>query len=133
MSLLPTSKVSRPNAPFKDPDFSVQVQFDLIMSFVCGICAESEVGTPPLSCCGIKYCQWCCIKTYERCHVCKKDELNQPICCDICGTVGNGFTIQMCGKPDGTCDMFVCAECTKSSWANDPIRFCSVRHFTLSE
>ena len=98
-------------------------------SFVCDICGEDNAGLPSSECCGLKYCVECEMRTEGRCYVCKKDELNVALQCDMCGTVGNGFTIQMCSKPDGNCDMFVCKSCNKAGDPEDTFRYCSFRHF----
>ena len=102
-------------------------------TFQCDICASVETNPPELVCCGAKYCLGCMVKTCGLCHVCKKDELNEAIQCDMCGEIGNSFTIQLCGEKDGNCDMFVCGECDKAGPTTDGspglLKYCSYKHF----
>jgi hypothetical protein len=99
-------------------------------TYECDICAGIESSSPKLVCCGQKYCLGCMLRTSGLCHVCKKDELNEPLQCDICGDVGNSFTVSVCGE----CDMFVCGECDKAAPTTDGspglLRYCSWRHFS---
>ena len=93
------------------------------MPFECSICCENEEDEPTLECCGMKYCLLCMHKTAHLCHVCHKDKLNEPIGCDVCGVMGNSFTIQLCQQIP--CDNLVCGDCNKS---NVEIYFCTWRH-----
>ena len=98
--------------------------------FTCDICGEEDTREPELDCCGVKYCFPCANKTWGLCHVCKKDELNEPLQCDMCGCVENAFTIQMCAQINGTCDMYVCNDCNRDGIAEKPVfKYCSHKHF----
>ena len=97
---------------------------------ICGVTANcSKDEELVLECCGVKYCFLCSSKTDGLCHVCKKDELNEPVQCDICGEVGNQFLVQMCDEVDGKCDMLVCGKCSFPHVGDHPFKYCSHRHF----
>ena len=92
--------------------------------FCCDICCLPEKTPPELDCCGIKYCFSCVVKTCGLCHVCKKDELNDPLQCEVCGDVKSGFITSKCGGPE--CETLVCITCDKNDFLGDmPWRFCS--------
>ena len=105
-----------------------------MVTFSCDVCGEDQFVPPELECCGVKYCFPCNLRTMGECHVCKKDELNQPIQCDMCGRMGNAFTVQVCSKPTPpVCEMWVCDECNKAGPTLDglppPFKYCSHKHF----
>ena len=100
------------------------------MSKICDICCEA-CEEFSLECCGLKYCFVCSHKTYSLCHVCEKDQINGQRQCDMCGNIGNGFTVQFCTKE--TCSMEVCDDCNKAGDTVDgktkPFKYCSYLHF----
>lgn len=95
--------------------------------FTCNICAEERDYSPELICCGHKYCYQCMYKTGGLCFVCKKDELNSPVYCDMCGQEGNHITVQMCCYEH--CDMLACVECGPKLEPPPPFKYCSYKHF----
>ena len=103
----------------------------MVTVFTCDVCGENQVDQPELECCGVKYCFICIVRTLGECHVCKKDELNEQIQCDVCGSLGNAFTVQLCGSQ--VCEMWVCHDCDKAGPTIDgtpgPFKYCSYKHF----
>ena len=99
--------------------------------FTCNICSEVIEKAPHKICCGIKYCFPCSLKTWFKCHVCEKDDLNKHVQCDMCGKVGNFFTTSMCHEIHGNCEMWVCSECDKAKDDTaTAFMFCSYKHYT---
>ena len=106
----------------------------MVTVFTCHVCGEAKFEQPERECCGVKYCFPCIHRTSFSCHVCMKDELNEPIQCDICGTYGNAFTVQRCGSVSAEgCQMWVCHACNKAGPTLDgtasPFKYCSYKHF----
>ena len=59
------------------------------------------------SCCGVSVCFPCDFRHTGLCSVCDRDELDKPVDCDVCGTVGNQLAILYCP----TCEGFFCSAC----------------------
>ena len=97
-------------------------------AYKCDICFEEETGQPAKECCGLKVCILCDVRTMSLCSVCEKDELNEEIQCDVCGAVGNMFTVTMCAENGRSCDLWVCGQCDKSP-EDFVFKCCSVKHF----
>ena len=101
-------------------------------NITCDICLKENTPVWATCCEGMKWCFECDYTFFGLCPICKKDELNTPVICDICAGTGNLMSVRPCSSEDVTgCEMLVCKTCSKQGTADyvKTNHFCSEKHF----